>query len=177
MTEKCSKFRFFLDYEKEEKWVNEMANKGWHLADFHIGYYKFEKGAPGQYIYRNEMLIHLKTKEQMNDYLEFLNQTGVELVKKRGLWAYFRKEAADGPFTLYSDTSSKLAYLNRIFLLFFFLFLLNFFFGITKLGNRYDYTVMLGSLNVLAAILLFIAIVKVRRRISHLKKNLNLFND
>lgn len=177
MNEKCSRFRFFLDYEKEEKWVNEMAKEGWHLTDFNIGYYKFEKGAPGQYIYRNEMVNSLGAKGQVKDYLEFLQQSGVELVKTRGMWAYFRKATADGPFELYSDTSSKLAYMKRIFLWFFFFFLLNFYFTISNIGEESVFRVILGSLNLLAAILLFIPIVKVGKKIGQLKKNLDLFND
>lgn len=54
----------FLDYEKEEAWVNHMAEQGWHLKRTMVGYFIFEKGEPGQYIYRNE-LVKGKTRITM----------------------------------------------------------------------------------------------------------------
>ncbi|HBJ01690.1 MAG TPA: hypothetical protein DDY89_14395, partial [Lysinibacillus sp.] len=49
-------YRFFIDYEKEERWVNEMAERGWNLKKAVVGYFVFEKGMPQQYIYRNEFV-------------------------------------------------------------------------------------------------------------------------
>ncbi|MFC7686911.1 DUF2812 domain-containing protein [Ureibacillus sp. GCM10028918] len=49
----------------------------------------------------------------------------MELVKVVFNWAYFRKKAADGPFELYSDTTSKLAYLNRVLSRFLTVFFIN----------------------------------------------------
>jgi len=31
---KIFKFRFFIDHEREEQWVNNMAEQGWHLKKF-----------------------------------------------------------------------------------------------------------------------------------------------
>ena len=49
------KFRWFWawDDEKEEQWLREMAQKGWHLLSVSIpGNYTFEQGAPKGYVYR-----------------------------------------------------------------------------------------------------------------------------
>lgn len=52
------KWRVFWlwDFDKEERWLNEMASQGWQLR--HPGFcnYLFEKGEPGEYVYRLEML-------------------------------------------------------------------------------------------------------------------------
>ncbi|SOC06150.1 uncharacterized protein DUF2812 [Ureibacillus xyleni] len=177
MNEKLTKFRFFLDYEKEEDWVNDMSKQGWHLISFNFNYFTFEKGEPGQYIYRNEMLSGLGAKDQSKEYIEFLQQSGVELVQRRFNWAYFRKNTSDGPFELYTDTSSKITYLNRIYTLFLFLMLVNLLSALTNLTGLFDYQIILGSCNLTVAILLFIPFVKVKKRRDHLKKNLDLFND
>ena len=79
-------FRFFLDYEKEEKWVNEMATQGWHFQKNILGYFTFEKGEPGKFIYRNEW-IHKKRK----NYYEFLDSMRIECVYKFGGWAFLGK--------------------------------------------------------------------------------------
>ena len=49
-------YRFYSDYEKEERWLNEMASRGWHLVRYRLGGYHFEQGEPGEWIYRIELL-------------------------------------------------------------------------------------------------------------------------
>ena len=60
------KYRFYIDHESEEKWINEMAEQGWNLKKFWPFVHVFEKGNPSEYIYRTEMVIACK-----NDYFEF----------------------------------------------------------------------------------------------------------
>ena len=43
---KKKKFRFFIDHENEEKWINDMAEQGWHLKKFWPFVFVFEKGTP-----------------------------------------------------------------------------------------------------------------------------------
>nr|WP_106779055.1 DUF2812 domain-containing protein [Lysinibacillus timonensis] len=183
MTEKLLKIRFFIDYEKEEQWVNKMSQSGWHLTKYGIGYFKFEKGEPGKYIYRNELLTSINTKDNSKEYIAFLQETGVELVSKSFSWAYFRKESIEGNFELYSDTSSKLDYLNRIYYLFLFVFLLNFFIGllnvmdfinITKTLSINDYV---GFFNLLAAFIIGIPLYRVVQKRKDLKSKLDIFHD
>ncbi len=181
MTEEQTKIRFFIDYEKEEKWVNEMCQQGWHLVKFGIGYFKFEKGMPGEYIYRNEMLTGLGTKDDSKEYISFLNETGVEIVTKCFSWAYFRKKTEEGPFELYSDTSSKIQYLNRIFYLFLFLAILNYFFAVKNLMDvfyqDFSFSLTVGIFNLLAALLISIPLFLVYKRRKALKSNLDIFHD
>ena len=46
----------FADMEKEEEWLNEMAQKGFNFMDNFIMRYTFSEGTPNEYIYRIEML-------------------------------------------------------------------------------------------------------------------------
>lgn len=43
------KLKFFLDFEKEEKWLNEMAAKGYEFTDKTFGY-KFHEVNPCQQV-------------------------------------------------------------------------------------------------------------------------------
>lgn len=119
-------YHFSIDYQKEEQWLNEQSKKGLHLTKVQFPRYIFEEGIPGEYIYRNELLKGIGNKQD-KAYLEFLEDSGIEFVDKFGFWGYFRKKAAEGPFELYTDASSKISYLNRILYLFGFALLLNLF--------------------------------------------------
>ena len=37
-----TKFRLYLDKDKETAWLNEMAAQGYALTGFYAGFYKFE---------------------------------------------------------------------------------------------------------------------------------------
>jgi len=109
-----SVWKAFYDEQKEERWLNEMSAKGYALTNYTWMHYRFEDAAPGEYIYRIELLDNdIKTKESLA-YLDFLKQSDVEFVASYMRWVYLRKKAADGPFEVYTDNESKLAYLKRL---------------------------------------------------------------
>lgn len=91
-----------------------MATEGLNLISLKFGRYTFEKGSPGEYIYRLELLKGDPTDEQSQDYLAFMEDYGVECVDTYMNWAYFRKKAADGPFEIYSDFESKIGHYKRV---------------------------------------------------------------
>ena len=103
----------FADMEKEEEWLNEMAQKGFNFMDNFIIRYTFSEGTPNEYIYRIEMLENSSSHPVSRQYFKFLEETGVECVSTSGKWAYFRKKAADGPFDLYSDSEAKIKHYKR----------------------------------------------------------------
>jgi hypothetical protein len=111
--------RVFIDYEKEEKWLNQMAAKGLALTDYSWCRYVFEETPPGEYTYRLELLENLTILPESRKYIEFLEETGVEQVASYMRWVYFRKKTKDGPFDLYSDLDSKLDHYKRVFQLWF----------------------------------------------------------
>ena len=49
------KLWFVWDYDKEERWLNEMASNGWALVDVGFCRYTFERSEPGEYSIRLEM--------------------------------------------------------------------------------------------------------------------------
>lgn len=107
-----TKFRLYLDKDKETKWINEMAAKGYAMTGFFAGFYHFEKCEPGEYIYQID--FGDKMFNVTNDYREFMAEQGVEIVCLWGCWIILRKRAADGEFTLYTDVDSSIEHYTKI---------------------------------------------------------------
>ena len=42
MKEKLVRWKFYFDKDKEEQWLNEMADKGWNMKKSRFGIYIFE---------------------------------------------------------------------------------------------------------------------------------------
>lgn len=106
---------FIWEYEKEEKWLNEMAAKGLLLTDIGFCRYVFEEGTPGAYQYRLEMLPNAVNHPESRKYIEFLEETGAEHVGTMKRWVYFRRRISDAPFELYSDLDSKIKHMQSIY--------------------------------------------------------------
>lgn len=109
-------FRWFWawDFDKEEKWLNEMAVQGLALVSVGFCTYSFEPCVPGEYQVRLELLENLPGNAQSQRYLEFLEETGAEYLGNVMRWAYFRKRVRDGTFDLFSDNASRIVHLNRM---------------------------------------------------------------
>jgi len=108
-------FKFFYNYEKEERWINSMSAKGMALVDYFWTRYVFEEDEPGKYIYKIEFLDKMGSKNIENiAYVNFLEDLGVECVGIYMHWATLRKEAKDGPFELYTDLNSRIKSCRKI---------------------------------------------------------------
>ena len=105
------KFRLYYDPDKELRWLQELLNQGWALTHFAMGVYTFEPCRPGEYIYQIDLL---KDVGDYENYKAFMEDSGVEVVCRWLRWVYVRKRAEDGPFALYSDTESLVAYYGSI---------------------------------------------------------------
>lgn len=107
-------FKLFVDFEKEERWLNEMSAKGLQLCSYYFGQYVFDEGQPGEYTYRLELMESHPRGAEGSAYIRFMEGAGVECVDTFWRWAYFRKKTADGPFDLYTDASSKIKHYQRV---------------------------------------------------------------
>ncbi len=114
MRTKIRKWFWAWDFDKEEKWLNEMAAKGLSLVS--VGYctYIFEDTQPGEYTVRLELLDNIPTHPESRKYIDFVEDTGAEYIGSVLCWVYFRKEKDKGQFDLYSDCASKAKHLERI---------------------------------------------------------------
>ncbi len=118
MRKKVHKWIWAWDFDKEEKWLNEMSDKGWSMVSYSFCTYELEKTDAERYTYRLELLKNGLNHPESQSYLEFLEETGAEQVGSWGRWVYLRKNRKLGSFDLFSDYESKIAHLKRIVCLF-----------------------------------------------------------
>ena len=167
MRETMKVWKIFLvwNYDKEETWLNEMAAQGWTLTAVGFCNYTFVKTEPGEYNIRMEMRPH------DDGYLEFLRESGVEYVGRILQWHYYRKPAELGAFELYSDIDSRIAHLDRIGKMLFWIGMANLIIGVANsIGPS-----RLGWINILCATLLMYALGRIQGRKDELKKERQLF--
>jgi hypothetical protein len=105
---------FAWDFEKEEKWLNEMSAKGMQLVGVGIFKYIFEEGNPGEYSYRIELLEELPTHPESIAYIRFMEDTGAEHIASILRWVYFRKKTSRQAFDLFSDIDSRINHLKKV---------------------------------------------------------------
>ena len=96
------KWLWVWDFEKEERWLNEMAMDGWALCKVGFCTYVFERTQPGEYIIRLELHQHDER------YIEFMHDTGAEVAGRIFAWIYFRRKSELGAFDIFSDIDSKI---------------------------------------------------------------------
>ncbi len=111
-----TKFRLYLDKDKETTWINEMAAKGYALKGFFAGFYSFEKCEPGEYVYQID--FGSKMFSVTDDYREFMAENNIEIVCLWGYWIILRKRADEGEFVLYTDVDSSIAHYTKILKMF-----------------------------------------------------------
>ncbi|MEA4938260.1 MAG: DUF2812 domain-containing protein [Christensenella sp.] len=107
-------YKAYWNFEKEERWLNDMAAKGLALTDYTWCRYAFEETPRGQYLYRIELLENLPSHPESQAYLRFLEENGVEVVTSYMRWVYLRRDAADGPFDIYTDLNSQIQHYKRV---------------------------------------------------------------
>lgn len=106
--------RVYYSFDKEEKWLNELAAKGLLFERYTFCTYYFTQGTPGEYLYRIELLENLPSHPKSIEYLQFVQETGAEVLCTYFRWVFFRRRAELGPFDLYSDSASKIAHYWRV---------------------------------------------------------------
>ena len=102
------KWFWVWDYEKEELWLNAMAQEGWALQRVGFCTYYFEKTEPGEYI------VRLECRKRDEGYVSFLSDMGAEYIGRVAMWVYFRRKSELGEFELNSDLDSRIDQLTKI---------------------------------------------------------------
>ena len=108
----------YWNYEKEEKWLNEMSAKGFALTDYSWCRYVFSDCEPGEFVYRLELLENLPSHPESLKYIRFMEENDAEYVASYMRWVYFRKKVSARAFDIYSDIESKIKHYQRIIRLF-----------------------------------------------------------
>lgn len=149
-TKKVFKIFFVWDFEKEERWLNQMAMEGWVLEEVSFFGYTFRRCEPGEYILRLEM-------NPSEDYRRFVEELGAEYIGSIVNWCYFRRKAELGSFDLLSDIDSRIAHLDRIGRMLALICLANLIMGTTNSLNGAHF----GWINLLCAALLSYALGRI----------------
>ena len=107
------KFKFFLNLDKEEKWLNEKSDEGWELYD-KTWDYKFRKTAHFSTIkidYRT-----FKSKNDFQDYKTLFQDSGWEHItgSKSSGKQYFKKIERNASTDIFSDNFSKAERYHRM---------------------------------------------------------------
>lgn len=145
------------EYDKEEKWLNEMAAKGLALVSVGLCKYIFEDSEPGEYMYKIELLGKMPYRAGSEAYIRFLEETGAEHVGSILRWIYIRKKTSEGALDLYSDIESRISYVRRLRIFFTSLLIFELFIALMNISiGAFSYSI--NKLNIfLGILLLFIA--------------------
>jgi len=156
------KWVWVWDFEKEERWLNEMATSGWLLEEVGFCTYHFERCEPGEYTVRLEM--HGKD----DGYISFMEEMGAAYVGNYMQWLYFRRKTVDGRFDIFSDIDSRIAHLEKIGKLLKVVGVANLVIGI---ANSINPAVNMGWINLLCATLVMYALGRIHAKKESLEKD------
>ena len=156
------KWVWIWDFEKEELWLNTMAQSGWVLDKVGFCRYEFVPCEPESYGVRLEM------REHDEAYLDFMAETGAEYVGRMAKWIYFRKPAEKGTFDLFSDLDSRIGHLDKIGRMLTVGAAANFAIGI---ANSLNPSVPLGWVNLLCASLLTYCLGRIHEKKAALERS------
>lgn len=109
-------FRLYFDKDKETEWLNKMAERGYAMTGFFAGFYTFEKCEPGEWEYQVD--FGSKLFAVTDDYKEFMESAGIEVVQPWGFWVILRRKKTEEPFQLYTDVDSSIEHYKKIRLMF-----------------------------------------------------------
>ncbi|MCA9989732.1 MAG: DUF2812 domain-containing protein [Anaerolineales bacterium] len=160
------------DDEKEEAWLRQMSQKGWHFLTVAApGSYTFEQGEPADYVYRLDYFINRK---EMASYLQLFQDAGWDYMGEMGGWQYFRQEAIKGEAPeIYTDNASKAQKYQRLIL--FLVILFPIYFSTTTLVTRDATNGFIQVVGILMAVLMLVyiyAMVRLLHRITQLRKKI-----
>lgn len=156
------KWFWVWEFEKEEQWLNLMAQSGWMLDGVGFSKYHFVSCEPGEYTIRLEMHDHDKA------YIAFMQETGAQYVGRMAKWIYFRKKSENGVFDIFSDIDSKITHLNKIGKMLVALGAANIAIG---LANSINPVLNIGWINLLCATLLMYALGRIHGKKESLEKD------
>lgn len=112
------KYKFFLDFTKEEAWLNGMGRQGFKLLKHENRAYVFEEtDQTYQYqIYwenRSAFGTIVDTNSQEEDFLKFLDEFGIQTVQSYNGRNYLMSQGKEG-LNLFSHREERIQQLKRV---------------------------------------------------------------
>ncbi|MFD0679375.1 MULTISPECIES: DUF2812 domain-containing protein [unclassified Paenibacillus] len=108
------KFKFFINFEKEEQWLNKMAQQGYRFTKKTMGY-EFQPDKPDNAVIKMDYRT-FKKQEDFADYCALFEDCGWQHITgtKSSGYQYFRKIHENGYDDIFSDADSKAGRYKRI---------------------------------------------------------------
>ena len=166
------------NFDKEERWLNEMAAKGLSLISAGFCRYEFEETLPGEYAVRMQLLEHGWRHAEAERYIAFLEETGVQQVGSCLRWVYFRRKKAQGDFELFSDNASRVRQLVHILQMIALVGGMNLLAGACNVGLYAVHRMsgnLVGFLNLLLGLLCMLGALRLRKKVKQLRQEQQLF--
>ena len=161
------KLFWIWNFDKQEKWLNEMAAKGLALISVGFFRYEFEDCLPAEYKVRLEFLNNKPN-------IESIEETGAEHIGTFKHLAYFRKRTNEENFTLLSDNSSIINHMTRIIRFISLILALNLYISGYNLYLYFyfnNYTNLFGVGNLLVSVFGAIGLIRLLMKRKKLKKD------
>lgn len=108
------KIKFFLDFGKEEKWLNEMEQNGYSFEKKSLFYYFTKTSAPGGIVKMDYR--YFKNRKDFADYVAMFEDSGWKHISgtKSSGTQYFRLVSREGDEDIFSDARSRAGRYKRI---------------------------------------------------------------
>jgi len=108
------KFKLFINFHKEEKWLADMAMQGWQLKKLWFGY-TFEPAPPQQTNIKIDYR-HFKSQQDFLDYCSLFEDSGWQHISgtKNSGNQYFRQVGENSHEDIFSDDVSRAGRYQRL---------------------------------------------------------------
>lgn len=161
--------------EKEEKWLSEMAQKGWLLESYFLGIYTFSKAKPDNYIYKLDYYGGMNRDKK--EYRNIFEDAGWEHVAEFAGWQYFRIKADNCKYPdIYSDNASKVEKYRSLFKIMMIITLANLInmINVVHLFQEFQFNIISGMRILISVVLLLLiyADYRIYKIIKELKREL-----
>lgn len=110
------KYKFFTNFDEEEKWLSDMARQGYRFTKKTTFGYEFTQGEPEQAKIKIDYRT-FKKQEDFEDYCALFEDSGWEHIAgtKSSGYQYFRKAPnSQGSEEIFSDADSKAGRYKRL---------------------------------------------------------------
>ena len=105
---------WFIDFDKEQRWINDMCKKGWAFWHTNGVVYRFKRCEPEEFIYQIDFDEQAQ-KRRVGDYVAFRASCGDEFVHQWKQKIYWKRATANGPFEAESNVAAQLRLTNKAF--------------------------------------------------------------
>ena len=107
------KVNWFVDFDKEEEWLNNMSANGLCLWHTNGVIYRFKETTPGEFIFQID--FDEKTSSTDEDYVAFRTSCGDKFVHQWKNKIYWKRKASEGAFESEDNVQAKLRMTNKAY--------------------------------------------------------------